>query len=80
MPKVAFKGMWDDIKQGKHWHGFVKNLRKDGLYYWVEVHISPTYDENHHIKGYVAARSVPDRKNIEQISVKYKKLLAQEQA
>ena len=79
MPKAAFEGMWNDLNLGKHWHGFVKNLRKDGLYYWVETHISPVYDENDRIKGYIAARSVPDRKNIDQISAEYKKLLAKEQ-
>ena len=35
MPAVAFKGLWDDVQAGKKWHGYVKNLRKDGAYYWV---------------------------------------------
>ena len=30
MPKIAFKEMWATIKADKKWHGFVKNLRKDG--------------------------------------------------
>ena len=35
MPRVAFKGLWDTVTAGQKWHGWVKNLRKDGAYYWV---------------------------------------------
>ena len=35
MPKAAFKELWDTIQVGKEWTGVVKNLRKDGKYYWV---------------------------------------------
>ncbi len=35
MPKAAFKDAWETVAQGKKWHGYVKNLRKDGRYYWV---------------------------------------------
>ncbi|MFN3884178.1 MAG: PAS domain-containing protein [Rhodocyclaceae bacterium] len=35
MPKAGFKDLWDTITQGRKWHGYVKNLRKDGAFYWV---------------------------------------------
>ncbi|MEZ5454434.1 PAS domain-containing protein [Thiothrix nivea] len=35
MPKAAFKDAWETVARGEKWHGYVKNLRKDGLYYWV---------------------------------------------
>ncbi|MEA2018574.1 MAG: PAS domain S-box protein [Campylobacterota bacterium] len=56
MPKTAFKNMWDTIQSGKVWTGEVKNLKKDGGYYWVDANISPEYDENNNIQGYVAIR------------------------
>ena len=45
MPAAAFKQMWDVIKSDKMWEGYVKNLRKDGKYYWVIVRIEPIFDE-----------------------------------
>jgi len=62
MPKVIFKNMWETLKQGKSWNGFIKNLRKDGKYYWVEAFINPIIDEDtKEILGYVSARvKVPD--------------------
>jgi len=78
MPKVAFKQMWSIIKDGKVWDGYVKNLRKDGKYYWVDVHIVPKKDENGTIIGYIASRKVTDPKRLESTILQYKKLLAEE--
>ena len=55
MPKAAFKQMWDTIQQDKAWSGLVKNLRKDGRYYWVETYIKPVYKDGEKV-GYIAAR------------------------
>ncbi len=78
MPKVAFEGMWNIIKDGKVWDGYVKNLRKDGKYYWVDVHIVPKKDENGTIIGYIASRKVTDPKRLETTIIQYKRLLAEE--
>ena len=75
MPKAAFAQMWKDLQAGKDWQGYVKNLRKDGLYYWVDTHITPILDENRRVKGYIAARGVPEKKNIPQVVDHYQKLL-----
>lgn len=78
MPKAAFEQMWRTIKSGTMWHGIVKNLRKDGRYYWVDTEVSPSYDENGNIKGYIAARKPASRKNIEESAALYQKMLDQE--
>ena len=74
MPKAGFEGMWKLIKEGKVWDGYVKNLRKDGKYYWVDVHIVPKQDENGTIIGYIASRKVTDPKRLESTIIQYKKL------
>ena len=78
MPKAAFEQMWKVIKEGKVWDGYVKNLRKDGKYYSVHVHIVPKKDENGSIIGYIASRkvTVPDR--LQNTVIQYKKLLEKE--
>ena len=61
MPKSTFKEMWNTIENNQKWRGFVKNLRKDGKYYWVELFIEPIFDENGIKVGYISARkSVSD--------------------
>jgi len=59
MPRAAFKILYDHIQNGKEWFGFVKNLRKDGGYYWVFANISPTFDSNGNIIGYYSVRRKP---------------------
>lgn len=73
MPKAAFAQMWKTIESGKKWSGLIKNLRKDGRYYWVKSEIQPEFDEKGHKKGYIAARKVASREDIERAIKEYKK-------
>ena len=75
MPKIAFKLLWDLVQNGKEFFGFVKNLRKDGRYYWVFAYISPDYDLNGNIIGYTSFRKKPSRKGIEVLEPVYKELV-----
>ena len=66
MPKKSFENMWKTITSGKTWKGEIKNLKKDGNYYWVVAEIEPTYDENKNIAGYIATRhDITDTKDME---------------
>ena len=40
MPKSVFGDLWETVKRGEAWQGYVKNLRKDGGYYWVFARVS----------------------------------------
>ncbi len=75
MPRVAFEKMWQTIRSGQAWNGLVKNLRKDGLYYWVDAEILPLKDENDNVIGYIAARKPASRKNIHEAQETYSKML-----
>ncbi len=57
MKSDIFKNMWEVIKSGKIWKGEVKNLKKDGSFYWVYAVISPDYDSENNIIGYSAIRT-----------------------
>ena len=79
MPKEAFTKMWETIQEGRIWHGLVKNLRKDGRYYWVETEIAPVKDDAGNITGYIAARKPAGRKDIEDVVTLYRKMKETEQ-
>lgn len=78
MPKAAFKDLWETIQKGESWTGTVKNLRKDGRYYWVFSFISPII-KNGGIIGYNAARKPATQIEIEEAEALYVKLLREEQ-
>jgi len=77
MPKAAFEDLWDTLKKGKSWNGLVKNLRKDGKYYWVSTHITPVKEDGKVI-GYTAARRPADKQEVEDIIPKYRNMLLKE--
>ena len=58
MPDSIFQKMWSTIVSGKVWQGDVKNLRKDGTFYWVSATIAPEYDDtNNEIVSYISIRA-----------------------
>lgn len=65
MPPAAFKGLWDTIQKGSKWQGFVKNLRKDGGYYWVKATVIPNV-RNGKVTGYTSVRRKPSRTKVEE--------------
>ena len=77
MPKAAFQEVWNTISAGKEWTGIVKNLRKDGRYYWVYSHITPISQDGK-VTGYSAARRPASENEIEEIIPVYKELLDKE--
>ena len=77
MPKAAFKEVWDTIQSGKEWTGIVKNLRKDGRYYWVYSHISPIVVDGE-VTGYTAARRPASETEVAETMPIYRELLAKE--
>ncbi|MCF6207161.1 MAG: PAS domain S-box protein [Sulfurovum sp.] len=74
MPKGVFRAMWKIITQKKVWRGYLKNLCKDGSYYWALVYIQPKLDESGKIIGYVANRRDAYPHAIIEVSEKYEAL------
>ena len=80
MPKIAFKILWDLVQAKKEFFGFVKNLRKDGGFYWVFAYITPDLDKNGNIIGYSSFRKKPSRKGIETLEPVYRQLVEAERS
>jgi len=74
MPKGAFKGMWKIISAKKYWRGYVKNMRKDGKFYWVLVYIQPKLDDQGELIGFIAGRKIPYPESVKEASELYAKL------
>ena len=76
MPKVVFKLLWVMISTGHNINAVVKNLAKDGKYYWVftsfEIRKDTDTDE---VIGYHASRKSVSKHIVEIMSELYAKLL-----
>ena len=80
MPKVVFKLLWETISQGKNINAVVKNLAKDGRYYWIFTEFESRKDaDTHEIIGYHADRKTISPHVLEIIANLYVQLLQIEQ-
>lgn len=69
MPKSLYENLWTTIQSGKVFTGDIKNRRKDGSYYWVDVQIEPEFDTENNIIGYSAIREdITAKKQIEEFN------------
>jgi len=76
MPRVVFKMMWERIQKGQNMMAVVKNLAKNGKYYWVVTEFEPKKDKlTNEILNYTAYRKAAPKKTVEAIWPLYKKLL-----
>jgi PAS domain S-box-containing protein len=79
MPRAAFKLAWDTIQSGQEFFAYVKNMAKDGSFYWVFTHITPDFDANRHIVGYTSVRRCPRREAVGKVEPVYRQMLEAEQ-
>lgn len=79
MPKAAFKDLWDTVMRGEKWHGYVKNLRQDGSYYWVYATIVPNV-RGGVVTGYTSVRRKPSRHRVAEAAALYEQWIKQELA
>ena len=65
MPSAAFQDLWSTVKKGSKWQGFVKNLRKDGGYYWVKATVIPNIRKGK-LVSYSSIRRKPSKAKVEE--------------
>lgn len=78
MPRVVFKLLWDTLHQQQEIFAYVKNLSKDGSFYWVLANVTPSFDVKGKVIGYHSVRRKPSREAIATIESVYKLLLEAE--
>lgn len=73
MPKEAFRSLWAALRAGRPWMGLVKNLCKNGDYYWVDAYVTPVV-ENGETIGYQSVRVRPDDRHVANAETLYRRL------
>lgn len=78
MPRGVFNLLWDKIKTGDECFAYVKNMSKDGGFYWVFANVTPMFDSNGKIIGYLSVRRKPKLSGIQVVTGLYAAMLAEE--
>jgi aerotaxis receptor len=78
MPRGAFKLLWNTLKEGREFFGFVKNMSSDGHYYWVFANVTSDVDFSGQTVGYFSVRRKAKPAAIAVIEPIYREMLALE--
>lgn len=84
MPRTVFSLLWKTVQSCEEFMGHVKNLCKDGSYYWIYATVTPSYEPirtamRPEIIGYFSVRRKPDKTKLALIQDLYRDMLAAEQ-
>jgi PAS domain S-box-containing protein len=79
MPRAVFNLLWSKIQKREECFAYVKNMAKDGSFYWVFTNVTPTFDEAGNPTGYLSVRRKPKMSGVQTASAVYAAMLAEEQ-
>ena len=79
MPRVIFRLLWETLKNNREFNGYIKNMAKDGSYYWVFANVAPSFSTDNELLGYTSVRRKPDPDKLNYIQNLYLELLEIEQ-
>ena len=79
MPRGVFKLLWDTVQAGNECFAYVKNLTKDGGFYWVFANVTPLFDGDGRIEGYFSVRRKPAPQALAVVGELYRQMLEAEQ-
>lgn len=77
MPRAAFADLWEKVQNKGFWTGYVKNLRKDGGFYWVFATVLRQTDTDGNV-SYLSLRTIPSRSKVEGIIPIYAQMKSKE--
>jgi PAS domain S-box-containing protein len=80
MPRAVFKLLWDHVQMGQEVFAFVKNISKDGSFYWVIANVTPSYDAQGSLLGYFSVRRKPNPKAVAILEPIYRQMLQAERS
>jgi diguanylate cyclase (GGDEF)-like protein/PAS domain S-box-containing protein len=69
-PSSIYEELWKHLHAGKSWSGEIRNIDKEGNYYWAQTHIEPIINENGVLTGYQGIQqNITDKKYAEKLSI-----------
>jgi len=78
MPRGVFKFLWDTLAQKKECFAYVKNMSKDGGFYWVFANVTPDLDLQGNATGYFSVRRKAKPQATTTMSEVYQRMLDEE--
>lgn len=78
MPRSIYRFMWEVLQSKQEFFGIVKNLSKNGAYYWTYANVTPSFDEHSKLIGFYSVRRQPSPKILKLLEPIYQQMIAEE--
>ncbi len=79
MPRAVFKLLWDTIQDKRECNAYVKNMAKDGSFYWVFANVTPSFSKEGNVTGFFSVRRKPKASAVKIATGLYRAMLEAEQ-
>lgn len=79
MPRAVFKLLWDTIQSRQECFAYVKNMAQDGSFYWVFANVTPSFDHDGNLIGYLSVRRKPKASAVKLMDGIYRAMRQEEQ-
>ena len=71
VPNEIYEKLWSTDKRLKKWFSTLKNIRRDGMYFWSNIHTTPKYNKNNEIIGFIIVHKPASKIDIEEEIERY---------
>jgi len=71
MPRSVYRLLWQTIQQENEFFGFIKNMRKNGGFYWTFANVTPSFSADSQLIGFFSVRRYPNPDGIEALQALY---------
>ncbi len=70
VPDDLYNNLWSTKKSLKQWFSVLKNMRRDGMFFWSDIHCTIKYDNNKEV-GFLIVHKPTSSLNIEEETERY---------
>ncbi|CAA6810162.1 MAG: Unknown protein [uncultured Sulfurovum sp.] len=70
VPNNLYDNLWSTEKRLKQWFSVLKNMRRDGMYFWSDIHCTIKYD-NDKEAGFLIVHKPTSSLNVEEETERY---------
>lgn len=71
VPDNLYDNLWSTKKRLKQWFSVLKNMRRDGMYFWSDIHCTVKYDDNNKMIGFIIVQKPTSQLNVEEETERY---------
>lgn len=71
VPEYLYNNLWSTKKKLKQWFSVLKNMRRDGMYFWSDIHCTVKYDKNLEMSGFIIVHKPTSQLDREEETERY---------